>query len=133
VTLSRRVARFNERVTNRITRPLVPYLPGFGLLIHTGRRSGRSYRTPVNVFRRDDRFVVALTYGEEAEWVKNVLAAGGCELVTGGRRYRLGSPEIVHDEQRAAVPAFVRPILRRLDVADFLWLRTSDAAGDDRR
>jgi hypothetical protein len=49
--LPRSVARFNRRVTNQITGPLAPYAPGFGVIIHTGRKSGRQNRTPVNVFR----------------------------------------------------------------------------------
>jgi len=121
--LSRKVARFNERVTNHLTRPFVPYLPGFGLVVHTGRTSGRVYRTPVNVFGRDGRLVLALTYGRQAEWVKNVLAAGGCELVNRGRRHRLVDPEIVHDDDLTPVPPAVRPILRRLGVTDFLLIR----------
>jgi hypothetical protein len=32
------------------------------------------------------RFIIALTYSSESEWVKNVLAAGGCELKTRGKR-----------------------------------------------
>ena len=123
--LSRRVARFNERVTNRLTRPLALHAPGFGVVVHTGRTSGRVYRTPVNVFAHDGRFAVALTYGRQAEWVKNVLAARGCELVTRGRRHHLTDPEIVHDDGRAEVPVFVRPILRLIGVADFLLLRDS--------
>jgi deazaflavin-dependent oxidoreductase (nitroreductase family) len=121
--LSRRVARFNERVTNRLTRPVARHAPWFGVVVHTGRSSGRVYRTPVNVFVRDGGFVVALTYGREAEWVKNVLAAGGCELVTHGRRHRLADPEIVHDDDLALVPSVVRPMLRLIGVADFLLLR----------
>jgi deazaflavin-dependent oxidoreductase (nitroreductase family) len=124
--LSRRVARFNERVTNHLTRPLVHHLPGFGLVVHTGRTSGRVYRTPVNVFVRNDRFVLALTYGRHAQWVENVLAAGGCELVTRGREHRLRDPEIVHDEDLELVPTAVRPILRRIGVADFLLLQDSE-------
>jgi deazaflavin-dependent oxidoreductase (nitroreductase family) len=123
--LSRRVARFNERVTNHLTRPLAPHAPGFGVVVHKGRTSGRVYRTPVNVFAHDSGFAVALTYGREAQWVKNVLAARGCELVTRGRRHRLTDPEVVHDDRLAEVPAFVRPILRRIGVADFLLLRES--------
>ena len=121
--LSRKVARFNERVTNRLTRPFARHAPGFGVVVHTGRTSGRVYRTPVNVFERDGRFVVALTYGREAEWVKNVLAAGGCELVTRGRVHRLTDPEIVHDDDLEQVPPVVRPALRRIGAADFLQLR----------
>ena len=46
------LARFNKHVTNRITGPLAPNLPGFGVVIHPGRKSQRTYRTPVNVFPR---------------------------------------------------------------------------------
>jgi hypothetical protein len=77
------------------------------------------------VFRRSDGFVIALTYGTQADWVRNVLAAGGCELVTRGRTYRLVDPEIVHDETRQAVSRFVRPILRVVGTADFLRLRAA--------
>jgi deazaflavin-dependent oxidoreductase (nitroreductase family) len=117
------VARFNRLVTNRLTLPLAPWLPGFGVVVHTGRSSGRQYQTPVNVFRVPDGYVIALTYGKGADWVKNVQAAGGCELVTRGHRYRLTSPEIVHDESRHLVLAIARPILRLIRAADFLHLR----------
>jgi deazaflavin-dependent oxidoreductase (nitroreductase family) len=80
--LGRRTAWFNRHVTNRITRPLARWLPGFGVVEHIGRRSGRRYRTPVNVFRPGASYVIALTYGVESEWVQNVLAAEGCDLVT---------------------------------------------------
>jgi deazaflavin-dependent oxidoreductase (nitroreductase family) len=121
--LARRIAHFNKRFTNRVTRPLAPHLPGFGVVRHVGRTSRRQYETPVNVFTRDDGFVIALTYGTQSDWVQNVLAAGGCELVTRGRRYRLVDPEISHDESRAAASWFARPILRLLGAADFMRLR----------
>ena len=124
--LARRIARFNKRVTNRVTGPLAPHLPGFGVVVHTGRTSGKHYETPVNVFTRPDGFVIALTYGAQSDWVRNVLAAGGCELVTRGRRYRLGDPEIVHDETRQAASRLARPILRLIGAADFMRLRTVD-------
>lgn len=121
-TLARRIAHFNKRVTNRLTRPLAPHLPGFGVVIHKGRSSGRTYETPVNVFRRNGDFVIALTYGAQSDWVKNVLAAGGCELVTRGHRYRLDDPRIVHDEGRALAAGLARPILRLVGAADFIRL-----------
>jgi len=116
------MARFNRRFTNRLTRPLARRLPGFGVVNHAGRRSSRRYERPVNVFRTADGYVIALTYGAKAEWVRNVLAADGCELVTRGRRHRLTAPAIVHDESRRLVPPLLRPILRLLRVADFLTL-----------
>lgn len=122
-SVAHRIARFNRRVTNRVTRPLAPHLPGFGVVVHTGRRSGRRYETPVNVFRRSDGFVICLTYGTDSDWVQNVLAANGCELVSRGTRTRLVDPEITHDESRAAASRFARPILRLIGAADFMRLR----------
>jgi deazaflavin-dependent oxidoreductase (nitroreductase family) len=124
--LARRIAHFNKRVTNRVTRPVAPYLPGFGVVVHTGRTSGKRYETPVNVFTRADGFVIALTYGTQSDWVRNVVAAGGCELITRGRRYRLSSPEIIHDEARQDASRFARPILRLIGAADFMRLRTDN-------
>jgi deazaflavin-dependent oxidoreductase (nitroreductase family) len=121
--VARRIARFNKHVTNRIARPLAPHLPGFGVVGHVGRRSARRYETPVNVFPRDGGFVFALTYGAQADWVRNVVAAGGCDLVTRGRRYRLTDPEIVHDERRSEVGPIARPILGLLGVNDVMRLR----------
>jgi deazaflavin-dependent oxidoreductase (nitroreductase family) len=120
--LGKRMARFNRQVLNHLTRPLARQLPGFGVIIHHGRRSGRIYETPVNVFRSGDGYVVALTYGASADWVRNVLTAGVCDLVTRGSRMPVVVSHIQHDEQRLAVPAAVRPILRLIRVADFLHL-----------
>jgi deazaflavin-dependent oxidoreductase (nitroreductase family) len=120
--LGRRMARFNRQVLNHMMRPLARHLPGFGVIIHRGRRSGRVYETPVNVFRRGDDYVVALTYGAGADWVRNVVTAGICDLITRGRRMRLVVSHIQQDEQRLLVPALVRPILRLIHVADFLHL-----------
>jgi deazaflavin-dependent oxidoreductase (nitroreductase family) len=87
--LGRRTAHFNRRVTNRLTRPLARRLPGFGVVVHRGRKSGRRFETPVNVFNAQGGYLIALTYGTESDWVKNVLATGGCELITRGRRRQL--------------------------------------------
>jgi deazaflavin-dependent oxidoreductase (nitroreductase family) len=123
MVLPKRLARFNRVVTNRINKHVVGWAPGFGLIVHKGRRSGKEYRTPLNVFRTDDGFLVALTYGPGADWVKNVLAAESCTLITRRRNYRVHSPELVHDESRRAMPAPVRQILGLLDVHDFLLLK----------
>lgn len=83
------LAKFNIIFTNRITGLFAGWIPGFGILTHVGRRSGKVYRTPINVFRTPTGFVIALTYSSSSEWVKNVLVAGGCELKTQGKRYQL--------------------------------------------
>jgi deazaflavin-dependent oxidoreductase (nitroreductase family) len=123
------VAAFNLAVTNRITSRFAARLPGFGMLTHVGRRSGTLYRTPVNVFRAPEGFLIALTYGRESEWVKNVLAAGGCELETRGVRYHLSAPTIAHDPTRRRFPLPVRIVLRLIGATDFMQLSTSRAQG----
>ena len=120
-----RVARWNKAGLNRITRHVAPWMPGFGLVVHRGRRSGREYRTPVNVFLADDGFIIALTYGTGTDWVKNVQAAGGCELRTRGRVLRVGSPRVYHDETRHGIRPLEREMLRLLGVADFLSVKTT--------
>ena len=116
------LARANRRVTNRILGPLASHLPGFGIVVHRGRVTGAEHRTPVNVFGRSGGFIVALTYGSDSEWVRNVIAAGGCELVSRGTTMRLTSPRVIRDETRRGVPFLVRVPLRLLSVSEFLEL-----------
>jgi hypothetical protein len=77
----------------------------------------------MNVFREGDGWVFALTYGSEAHWVRNVMAAGGCVLETRGRRIALDRPELVVDPTRRLVPQPVRAFLGLLAVSEFLRLR----------
>lgn len=116
------VARFNRRVTNRVATPVLRRLPGFGVVHHVGRRSGRNYRTPVNVFEVDGDYVVALTYGPQTDWVRNVVAAGGCELEVRGRLVRCTAPRLEHDPKAARIRLPERPVLRLLGVTEFLRL-----------
>jgi deazaflavin-dependent oxidoreductase (nitroreductase family) len=114
------VAAFNLVVTNRITSRFAVRLPGFGILTHVGRRSGKVYRTPVNVFRASNGFIIALTYSSQAEWVKNVLAAGGCELKTRGEKYQLSTPHVVRDPTRRRFPIPVRLVLRIVGADEYM-------------
>ena len=121
------LAAFNLAVTNRISSRFAPRLPGFGIVTHVGRKSGRVYRTPVNVFRAPNGFLIALTYGRESEWVRNVLAAGGCELEARGVRYQLSAPRIMHDPTRGRFPLPVRAILGFVGANDFMQLSVAVA------
>ena len=128
--LPRSVARFNRVTLNHVTRPLAGHMPGLGVVVHTGRRSGRRYRTPVNVFRRTGGFAIALTYGSDAQWTRNVLAAGGAEVETRGRTHGVTNPRVVRDPERKAVPAPIRAILGRLRVDEFLLVDLDEVGRD---
>ena len=123
MAIPKAVARFNNHVTNHVSRPVARHLPGFAVVSHVGRHSGRTYQTPVNMFRDGGRYVFALTYGADSQWVKNVMAAGSCEVRTQGRTVRLCEPRIFTDPDRRLVPPPVRMVLQVLDVSDFLSMR----------
>lgn len=102
------------RYLNPVLRHVAVRLPNFGILVHRGRTTGRLYRTPINVFRRGDAYLFFLTYGSDAQWVKNVLAAGSCSLETRRGVVHLVDPELVTDPELRAAPVAVRLIERRL-------------------
>ena len=97
----RAVAQFNRRVTNPVARSLTPWLPCLGTLEHTGRKSGRHYRTPLLVFKTRDGFVILIGYGPETDWLKNVLAGGPTVLHKRGNALVLGRPRIVSKAEAA--------------------------------
>jgi deazaflavin-dependent oxidoreductase (nitroreductase family) len=120
--LSGWLARVN-RLTNPVLRPLAGRVPYFGVVLHRGRSTGRVYRTPVNAFPHGRRFVIALTYGRDVDWLKNVIAAAGCRLEHRGRTIDLVDPRIVPlRDQGTAIPSWIRGILRALGVDEVLRL-----------
>ena len=123
IPFARRIARFNTRYGNRILGPVTWYLPGFGRIEHVGRRSGTRRLSPMMAFPSADgrRLTFALTYGADAQWVQNVLAAGefGYRSRKAGT-LRLLEPQVVHDPERRAMPWLIRQILGVMQVDDFL-------------
>lgn len=125
----RRVARFNRIVLNRITRRFAGHMPGFAIVVHRGRNSGRLYRTPVNIFRTPGGYVIALTYGAESEWVKNVLAAGKCTVEMHGHLFPLVDPVVVRDPGQLSLPrTLVRVITSVGGVTEYLRLSADSTA-----
>ena len=114
------LAQFNRRVPNRVLAPLARVLPGMGVVVHRGRKTQREYRTPVLVFRRGNHVIIALTYGPDTDWVRNILAHGGGALETRGRTITLAQPRLFRDERRQAMPPLIRQMLGVGNVSDFL-------------
>ena len=125
----RSIARFNRVATNRLSVLVAGRLPGFGIVTHTGRTTGRVYHTPVNVFRREDGYVFLLTYGADAQWVKNILAAGTGSLETRSRVVQLVEPVVITDPALRPAPPAVRFIERRLvGVTQYLRMGVAGSA-----
>ena len=113
-----------HRFVNPITQPVAKRLPAFAVLTHRGRKSGRTYRTPINVFRRGDDYFFFLTYGSDVNWVKNVLATGSCSIETRGRVVELVEPELITDPELRPAPPHVRFVERRIaGVTQYLRMR----------
>jgi deazaflavin-dependent oxidoreductase (nitroreductase family) len=99
--LPQRLARFNRHVTNPVQRLWAGRAPSMGILEHTGRRSGRAYRTPLTMFSTDDGVAILLTYGPDRDWLKNITAAGGGRIRRRGRTSAVRDPRVVTKEQAA--------------------------------
>jgi deazaflavin-dependent oxidoreductase (nitroreductase family) len=124
VALPHWLARLNLRFSNAFMRPLASRLPWFAVLEHVGRKSGTVRRTALMAFRRDgDRWVIALTYGTDVQWLRNVLAAGHFRLQSQGRWVDVADPHQFRDASRSSVPWIVRPWLAILGVSDFVEMR----------
>ena len=88
-----------------------------------GRSTGRRVSVPVAIADHDgERYLVSML-GPQANWVRNVQAAGGCVLETRRRRIRLIDPRLVTDPTRRQVPGLIRPFLWLIGVTQFLRLR----------
>ncbi len=71
---------------------------------NVGRRSGTVYETPVDVVAAGDGFLIALPYGTNAQWVRNVLASGSATILTDGQAHAVDRAELV--PMAAVVEAF---------------------------
>jgi deazaflavin-dependent oxidoreductase (nitroreductase family) len=115
-----------RRYLNPVTRPLARRLPTFAILTHRGRKTGRTYRTPINVFRRGNDYLFFLTYGSDVQWVKNILATGSCTIETRGRIVELVEPELITDPELRPAPPPVRFVERRIaGVTQYLRMRVA--------
>lgn len=123
---TRRVVRAAARIIN----PLVirvagrRWMPIVGILHHTGRRSGRAYATPLGMRRQGNYFLMPRTFGENAAWYQNVIAAGGCRVTYLGKTHTLVEPEVVdYATARSAFPRYERAQFRLLGIDEYLRLR----------
>jgi deazaflavin-dependent oxidoreductase (nitroreductase family) len=99
------VRRFNRAIVNPRQMKSAGEPGAYASVVrHRGRTSGRAYQTPVGAEATDDGFVIALVYGANADWLKNVLASGSATLVHDGHAYQVDQPEII--PMQAAVDHF---------------------------
>jgi deazaflavin-dependent oxidoreductase (nitroreductase family) len=119
------VARFNRHVTNPVQRLWAGWVPAMGILEHVGRKSGKPYRTPLNVFTTDEGIAVLLTYGPDRDWLKNVVAADGARLKRYGKTFAIEQPRVMSKAEAAShMTGFWKPIFARLPFDDAVLFRS---------
>ena len=98
MALPRWLAKVNKRIFNprEVRRGTYP------VLIHVGRRSGRTFHTPMDAFPTDTGYVCVVRYGQDSDWVRNTMAAGGARLRVDGDELELTSPRLVSEEEALA-------------------------------
>jgi deazaflavin-dependent oxidoreductase (nitroreductase family) len=104
------------RQFTRVMRPLALRSAGkagssTSVVCHVGRRSGRTYETPVVAVQHDDSFLIALPYGKRTDWLKNVLDKGSAAIVTNGHTYEVDQPEVI---PMAEATTYFRPKEQRM-------------------
>jgi len=131
--LTSRAARAITRFVAAIVNPAISFLAGrrftplFGVLVHQGRRSRREYRTPVVMLPYGGGLVIPMTFGDHANWYRNIVAAGACRVRWRGSERRLKSPVVI---EATHVSRGLSPVLRLMlagaGIGHFLSLQLAD-------
>jgi deazaflavin-dependent oxidoreductase (nitroreductase family) len=108
--------RFNKRFVNPLLVRLAPWVPSAAVVVHTGRRSGREYRTPVTAVRAGPSFAIPLPYGNRTDWSLNVRAAGGGKLIRAGQEYRIVNPRLAEAGELHRIPRSLRGLAKKVDI-----------------
>ena len=116
---------FNKYIFNRLTLSLTKSGRGpFSIVYHKGRRSGRVYQTPVLASYVDGMIIIPLSYGEKVDWLRNVLANGGCEIIRKKKKINTTNPEVIDSSVALEVlPEKRRRLFERHKLEKFLRLQ----------
>jgi deazaflavin-dependent oxidoreductase (nitroreductase family) len=122
---------FNKHVLNRFMLKIAETGRGpYTVVHHVGRRSGRAYRTPVFASYNGDMILIPLPYGENVDWLRNILAKGSCELLGNRSRITAATPEVL--EAAVAVPLLPRwrgKVFQIFKIEKFLRLKEIKKTG----
>jgi hypothetical protein len=117
-------------VATRLLNPIIRRFAGsasmrlFALVRHRGRHSGRIYTTLVGARAMRDGVIIPMTFGEGADWLQNVRAAGGCIIQWNGAEYHVFDlEEIDWMTARTAFSRIEQAMIPRLGITQFARLR----------
>jgi deazaflavin-dependent oxidoreductase (nitroreductase family) len=132
------IVKIVMRPMTKMLNPLIVKLAGrrhfhmAAQIRHVGRRSGRTYTTPVSARRSGDMVVIALTFGNQSDWSRNVRSAGGGTIRIDGEDYHVTQPQVLsRQEAKPLVQAAFSPTnragFRMLGIKQVMILRVVSA------
>jgi deazaflavin-dependent oxidoreductase (nitroreductase family) len=124
-----RLLRAMARAGARMSIPLAGrrFFPLWGIIRYSGRRSGRSYATPVVVQRTRDGFLIPMPFGDATQWARNILAAGGVTIRWRAGEYRAVDPEVIDwPAARSGFPLLLRAMIPVTGIRTFMRVRTAE-------
>lgn len=127
------------RPMTKVLNPLIVKLAGrrhfrmAAQVRHVGRRSGRTYTTPVSARRSGDMVMIALTFGNQSDWSRNLRSAGGGSIRIEGQDYQVTQPQFMSRRDakplvQAAFSPLERAGFRMLGIKQVMVLRIAPAA-----
>jgi deazaflavin-dependent oxidoreductase (nitroreductase family) len=87
--------RWLAKVNRRVFNPGQVRKERYPVVTHAGRRSGKTYRTPLDACQTKTGYVLVARYGPQSDWVRNILAAGSATLRVDGEDHELTAPRLV--------------------------------------
>ncbi|MFI7530703.1 nitroreductase family deazaflavin-dependent oxidoreductase [Nocardia salmonicida] len=115
------------KINKRVFNPRAVAGGKWPVLTHTGRISGKTYRTPLDAHPVDGGYLFVLVYGSASDWVRNILATGTAELRKDGREIALTAPRVVgRDEAFQALPPEIPRPPKLLRISEFLRMDLAD-------
>ncbi|MFI6223341.1 nitroreductase family deazaflavin-dependent oxidoreductase [Nocardia salmonicida] len=115
------------KINKRVFNPRAVAGGKWPVLTHTGRTSGKTYRTPLDAHPVDGGYLFVLVYGSASDWVRNILATGTAQLRKDGREIALTAPRVVgRDEAFQALPPEIPRPPKLLRISEFLRMDLAD-------
>jgi deazaflavin-dependent oxidoreductase (nitroreductase family) len=89
-----------------ILNPIFLHTGAMPVLAVRGRRSGKVWRTPINVLEKDGAFYLTSPRGE-TDWSRNLRVAGDAWLQMSGRRRHVRATEVPPAERPPIIAAYL--------------------------
>jgi deazaflavin-dependent oxidoreductase (nitroreductase family) len=132
------IVKIVMRPMTKVLNPLIVKLAGrrhfhmAAQIRHVGRQSGRTYTTPVSARRSGDTVLIALTFGNQSDWSRNVRSAGGGTIRIDGEDLDVMHPRVMSRQEakplvQSAFSPLERASFRMLGIKQVMVLRVASA------